>query len=80
MDLVICGTNVIGAWTCKVQEQIAYKCNNLISESEYYILSEKIANDINNKYKSYEQITRFNCSNEITYAMVEIIGLIKRWW
>eukprot|EP00483_Globobulimina_turgida_P010287 UN10306 len=76
VDLVIRGMTLIGDWTAKLAQQMAYKSANPISETEYLMLSGKMNGD-NNPYKCYEQITRFNYKNELKYAMVEIIGLIK---
>ena len=71
-DLVITGFKLIGDWTAKVKEQIVYKATNPIDEAKYKILGGR-----GGKSQVYEQITRFNYDNDLKYAMVEIIGLIK---
>jgi len=71
-ELVIRGMKLLGDWTAKLREQIVFKSANPTSESQYQILGGR-----GGKNKVYEQITRFNYSNELKYAMVEIIGLIK---
>eukprot|EP01083_Nonionella_stella_P244306 850449_1 len=74
-ELIIGGMKLLGDWTAKLQEQIAYKAAHPISQSEFVSLGGSIGDD--NPYASYEQMTRFNYSNELKHAMVEVIGLIK---
>eukprot|EP01084_Bolivina_argentea_P196836 337402_1 len=71
-ELVVRGMKLIGDWTAKLREQIVFKSANPTTESDYTILGGR-----GGKNQVYEQITRFNYSNELKYAMVEIIGLIK---
>ena len=71
-DLVITGFKLMGDWTAKVKEQIVYKATNPIDEAKY-----KILGGLGGKSQVYEQITRFNYDNDLKYAMVETIGLIK---
>ncbi|ETO13186.1 component of scar regulatory complex, partial [Reticulomyxa filosa] len=72
-ELAVQGLKYIGEWTSRVQEQVIYKSNNPISDSKYVTLT----GNKNDPAKVYEQITRYNYENELKYAMVEIIGLIK---
>ncbi|ETO36092.1 cytoplasmic FMR1-interacting protein 2 [Reticulomyxa filosa] len=66
------GIKHVGDWTCHVQEQVVFKANNPIDASKYATFGGK-----GGKAEVYEQITRYNYENELKYAMVEIIGLIK---
>eukprot|EP00485_Elphidium_margaritaceum_P018770 CAMPEP_0202730760 /NCGR_PEP_ID=MMETSP1385-20130828/186801_1 /ASSEMBLY_ACC=CAM_ASM_000861 /TAXON_ID=933848 /ORGANISM="Elphidium margaritaceum" /LENGTH=1334 /DNA_ID=CAMNT_0049397039 /DNA_START=27 /DNA_END=4031 /DNA_ORIENTATION=+ len=72
LELVVRGLKLLGDWTAKLREQIAFKCANPASESDYVTQGGR-----GGKYAVYEQITRFNYRSDLKFAMVEIIGLIK---
>jgi len=71
-EVVLQGCKFVGDWTSRVQEQVMYKANNPIDASKYATFGGK-----GGKAEVYEQITRYNYDNELKYAMVETIGLIK---
>ena len=71
-ELVVRGMKLLGDWTAKLKEQVVFKSANPTSEAIYKTLGGR-----GGPAKTYEQITRFNYSNELKYAMVEVIGLIK---
>ena len=71
-NIVVNGMKLVSDWCAKIKETVVWKANNPIDDARFKILGGQ-----NSKYKVYEQITRFNYDNDIKYAMVEIIGLIK---
>ncbi|ETO15078.1 component of SCAR regulatory complex [Reticulomyxa filosa] len=71
-NVLLQGFKFIGDWTSRVQEQVMFKANNPIDAAKYATFGGK-----GGKAEVYEQITRYNYENELKYAMVETIGLIK---
>ena len=71
-ELVLRGFHLLGDMTAKVREQVAWKFDNPITDNEYKELGGQ-----GGPYQVYEQVTRFNFGNDLKYAMVEVIGLIK---
>jgi len=71
-EVIVEGFQHIGEWTSRILEQVIYKANNPVDQAKYTTFGGK-----GGKAAVYEQITRYNYENDLKYAMVEIIGLIK---